>query len=123
MTEPRGDRPVLDQAVFDELVGVADEEQLGFVRGLFETYERESSILVDQMERGTDAMSVGHAAHALKGSSATIGAREVQELCAQIEAASAQGLDGRTSIAALRPALERVQRSWSARLAGFEGDA
>lgn len=106
-----------DESVFDELVGLADEDPVGFMDRLLETFDREASALVAEMERGHDTVSVGRAAHALKGSSATLGARELQELCARIEVASSQGLDSGPSVAALRPALQRVQRLWAQRLA------
>ena len=74
-----------DEAVAEEIVAVFLEDLPGRVESLQEALER------------SDATAVSRAAHALKGSLSTFGARRAQQLAASLEAA---GQDGRLDSAA-----------------------
>lgn len=64
---------------------------------------------IDREWAAGDARAVADAAHALKGSAHTIGAREVAALATKIEAEARAGRDTGDLIAALREALTAIR--------------
>ena len=76
----------IDQAKLEELIDLfGDREE---VRDLFEEFFAELPARLEALRTGLAAATaeeVNHAAHALKGSSASLGALQVQETARQLE--------------------------------------
>ena len=114
------DESVFDPAVLDT-VGVPAEELPAFTREIVATYLRDTSARLAALRTAllqADAPAVALTAHALKGSSATIGARELARLSAEIEE---QFLDGMPPNAAqlldsLDASFERLRQQVSSTL-------
>lgn len=88
----------IDQAKLDELIDLfGDREE---VRDLFDEFFAELPARLAALRTGLTTLTVdevNHAAHALKGSSASLGATQVTETARQIEeAARLQTIDGST---------------------------
>ncbi|MTV50545.1 response regulator [Heliobacillus mobilis] len=92
---PRGEKEkvltVLDGEVLAGLQELASESEPDFLKNILELYKEESSLLDKQLSDGFDEGSLGQisaAAHALKSSSANIGALRLSQLSAQLENAA-----------------------------------
>lgn len=83
--------PVLDRATFSALEELAGDEDPDLVSDLVELFLEDSKVRMEQIEEaasGGDHDSIGRAAHALKSSSANIGALLFSRVCAEIESLS-----------------------------------
>lgn len=84
----------VDHAVIQELRGVAHRDQGDFVVELIDQFLQDSTsrlaVLRTAIE-GRDTSGITKAAHGLKGSSGTMGARRMATLCARLEAAGRLG--------------------------------
>jgi two-component system sensor histidine kinase/response regulator len=102
----------LDRALLDRLRAGADGADL--VRSLVEEFLEEAESRVEALTRaaGGDAERVRREAHALRGSSATIGANRLADVCAQLERSAVTGAVGdEPGLAAqAREQLEAVRR-------------
>ncbi|NVN89350.1 MAG: response regulator [Desulfuromonadales bacterium] len=84
----------LDRTVLAELQGIHREGDDRFLVKLIDTYLRSSGKLMDSLRKCAlelNAPGVMHAAHALKSSSASLGATRLTDLCNCLEAAARAG--------------------------------
>ncbi len=82
--------PVLDASVIDSLREIMEDD----FHDLLETYLGDAVLrmrAIEEAARREDADALRKAAHSFKGSSGNIGARQLSELCRQVEEAAAQG--------------------------------
>ncbi len=81
---------LLDPAVLEEIISLDPDGSAGFLARVLETFIRSTEeIIRDTNWAGpaTDPESIGKAAHSLKSSAGSIGARRLSALCASLEAA------------------------------------
>ncbi len=94
-TVPTSD--LVDWTVTDELAGVFGEDGPEIVRDIIDTYLRETPKLLEgllQHAQAGDVAGVGDIAHAMKSSSASVGAVRLSEICAGLErSARAESLE------------------------------
>ena len=114
----------VDRSVIDGYRTMADD---AFVAGIVEQYLTEAAASVADIEAAVTAGAaarLAEAAHSLRGASATIGARTVSALCAEIEELARRGdLTGVANLcAALAFEFARARDDLRALLAGG-GDA
>lgn len=86
--------PLLDRQVLISLGSLIREGEEGFSKELFRTFLKQSKLDIRQLEEGIISLemeNVRKAAHALKGSSSTIGAARFAEICSRIERMAAAG--------------------------------
>lgn len=86
-----GGEPVLDQVAFSALEELAGDDDPDLVAELVELFLEDSRERMQQIEdaiAGHDLEAIGSAAHALKSSSANIGARSFAKTCAEVESVS-----------------------------------
>lgn len=109
----RADSP-LDRLALDELRAIQADGERDFVARLIDIFlcdtESRLATLREVIARG-DAETLRCTAHALKGSSATIGARELSARCGELEAHGKAGnmADAGSVLAAVVEELERVR--------------
>lgn len=108
----------IDQAKLDELIDLfGDREE---VRDLFDEFFAELPARLEALRTGLSTLTVdevNHAAHALKGSSASLGATQVTETARQIEeSARTATLDGSTD------SLERLEAELAALRAWLQAE-
>lgn len=108
----------IDQAKLDELIDLfGDREE---VRDLFDEFFAELPARLEALRTGLSSLTVDevkHAAHALKGSSASLGATQVTETARQIEeSARTATLDGSTD------SLERLEAELAALRAWLQAE-
>lgn len=108
----------VDQARLDELIDLfGDREE---VRDLFDEFFAELPARLEALRTGIITLSideVNHAAHALKGSSVSLGATQVTETARQIEeSARTSTLDGSTV------SLERLEAELAALRAWLQAE-
>jgi len=80
--------PVIDEAVLDEIRRMSGEQAPALINNIVELYLEQTPALIDDIQHGAqngDAERVFRAAHALKSSSANIGAVKVSEVAHQVE--------------------------------------
>ncbi len=81
-------RPCIDQATLDNMRSIFGSEAAKMLPVLIRIYLDDSPSLVEEIEKAAEAgdfMSLRDAAHALKSTSANIGANVLAELCRQAE--------------------------------------
>ncbi|MGK2860153.1 MAG: GAF domain-containing protein [Thermoanaerobaculia bacterium] len=104
----------LDPAVIGTLRGMRRPGQAPILMKLLETFRRDTPELIESIARAIDAgdpSAMSGAAHSLKGSCLTLGAREMGEIAALIEEIARDGETGERTSAALldlRDAFARV---------------
>ena len=79
---------VIDDAVFDEIRAMSGSHADGLIRNIVEIYLQKSPSLIDDIHQGThqgDADRLFRAAHALKSSSANVGALKVSAIAKEME--------------------------------------
>jgi HPt (histidine-containing phosphotransfer) domain-containing protein len=95
-----------------------DGSLLSELRDLFRIEAADQLAAMAQARSNGDAKALAHAAHRLKGSAVTFGARKMQEICIEIEhdanSLVSRGLEG--MIEKLRAECERVQLALDAAL-------
>lgn len=87
-TTPRPEMPVIDESVLDEIREMSGEQGHSLIENIVELYLQKSPALIDDIHDGAhcgDADRLFRAAHALKSSSANIGAVRVSEAARQLE--------------------------------------
>lgn len=104
---------VLDAQALDALRQLDPTGEAKLLRRLLDTYGESLGRLleqVDEAQRRADAAAVRLAVHTLKSSSASVGARDLSQLCAEAEQALRDGtVDGAAALLArLRAEAERV---------------
>lgn len=117
-----GAGPAIDRATFDRLRELDPDGRRGFLRQVLQTYERsldrQLGVLGAAASAG-DVARAGEVAHALKSSSASVGALVLSTRCAAVErlarAADPQALG--EPLAALQAEAGRVRASVQAMLA------
>jgi signal transduction histidine kinase/DNA-binding NarL/FixJ family response regulator len=80
--------PVIDETVLDEIRRMSGEQAPALINNIVEIYLQQTPNLIDDIQYGArngDADRVFRAAHALKSSSANIGAVRVSEIAHQVE--------------------------------------
>ncbi|WP_438970477.1 ATP-binding protein [Methylophaga sp.] len=80
--------PVIDEDVLDEISAMSGEQNQVLMANIVEVYLQRSPSLIEQIKQsltGDDAEQLFKAAHALKSSSANIGAARVSEIAHEIE--------------------------------------
>ncbi len=88
------DQPVLDPTALDETRTFLGDEADGIIRTLFDSFSSRTPETIATMRQAVtegNRRQLELAAHTLKGLSGTIGARRVQALCGEIEAAARNG--------------------------------
>ncbi|MEM8709429.1 MAG: Hpt domain-containing protein [Planctomycetota bacterium] len=119
-----GGEQVIDADVFSILEELADDDDPGLVAELVELF------LVDSAERmasiataleSSDVDTIRAAAHALKSSSANIGAMPFSQACANLEAAARSG-ESEKALGFAKSALAMYDDVRSAFSAGTEGN-
>ncbi|MFQ5615801.1 MAG: response regulator, partial [Anaerolineales bacterium] len=87
--EPEPDLPpILDSKALDDIRRLEASGVPGLLKELVETYLMDTEQKLETMREavaGQDARSLHQVAHSLKGSSLTLGAIRVQEICAELE--------------------------------------
>jgi HPt (histidine-containing phosphotransfer) domain-containing protein len=103
---------VLDETVLENLTPELAAEVIAMY---LDDTPRQLAALQDAVRAG-DAAAVARVAHQLRGSAATMGARELQGLCAELEARGGAGnLGGMDELlAAVGPAFERARATLEA---------
>jgi len=95
MSADRDDDDVLDMQQLDELRELAEEMgDPAFLVRLVDQYLEDAASRMAELQdatSGRDAPALAAAAHALKGGSATMGAKRMAALCADLEAAGRRG--------------------------------
>jgi PAS domain S-box-containing protein len=105
--------PAVDVSALEELTGGIPE----VAAELAGAFVAESAQLTERMRSGlrsTDGSQVRGAAHSLKSSSATLGARRLSELCAELEAATREALppDAARRVADVEEELARARSTF-----------
>lgn len=93
--DEHGGEPVIDREVFSILEELADDDDPDLVPEIIDLFLEDSAMRMAQVSEASsesDADTIRGAAHALKSSSANIGALRFSKACASLEAA-AQGDD------------------------------
>lgn len=88
VTGPSSELPVIDESVLDEIREMSGEQSHSLIENIVELYLQKSPELIDDIHDGVrqgDADQLFRAAHALKSSSANIGAVRVSEAARQLE--------------------------------------
>lgn len=101
------ERQIVDRTMIDELKELNGDDEL--LTSLVEMFVRDGSERISELEaasRAGDLAAATEAAHALKGSSRTLGAVEVGHLCEQIESRASP--PAAAEVAELRTAFERA---------------
>ena len=111
MSSGRDSDDVLDVQQIDELRELAEEMgDPAFLVRLIDQYLRDAASRMAELQEATarrDAPALAVAAHALKGGSATMGAKRMAALCADLEAAGRRGeLPGPDELARLSTELQ-----------------
>jgi CheY-like chemotaxis protein/HPt (histidine-containing phosphotransfer) domain-containing protein len=106
---------VVDPGVLADLAALADDEQPHFLEEVITAFLRDTPRQLTTLRDAVvlaDPASIARAAHTLKGSSRTIGARELARLCADLETRSREAMppDGPDVVAQIAAAFERVRR-------------
>ncbi len=83
-----GGEPVIDRDVFSILEELADEDDPDLVAEIVPLPHPVATERMTQISKDADPDSIRGAAHALKSSSANIGALQFSEICAGLEAAA-----------------------------------
>jgi signal transduction histidine kinase/CheY-like chemotaxis protein len=102
--EPPAQGPAVDEARVGYLRSLATENE-GFFDDLATMFFRDAGVRVDEMRRAaseSDEEALRRAAHALKGSSGTLGAMRVSELCGALEARDGEISKFRDALDALK---------------------
>ena len=106
-----GGEPIIDRDVFSILEELADEDDPDLVSEIVELYLVDSAERMEQVAEAStrsDADAIRGAAHALKSSSANIGAMRFSQACASLEAAArGEDLEGLSEL--VRSALEMYE--------------
>jgi signal transduction histidine kinase/CheY-like chemotaxis protein/HPt (histidine-containing phosphotransfer) domain-containing protein len=93
-TEAQGGNVNLDQQTLDRIRAMSRPGGPDLLVRVIDLYVSSSNALIDTMlaaSRLEDAVSLAHAAHGLKSSSANVGALALAELCSEVEAAASAG--------------------------------
>ena len=80
-------RDYLDSEIIDQLKGLAEDDK-EFIQNLFDTFKTNASMHLDSLKlqvRDENYDSLKRSAHQLKGCSANMGAKRLQQLCAKLE--------------------------------------
>jgi signal transduction histidine kinase/DNA-binding response OmpR family regulator len=112
---------ILDPSAFDEAREFLAEEADEVIGKLVESFRAKTPDMVGDLRRAAaegDAQHVRLVAHTLKGLSGTVGARRVQALCAQLEAAAKaeHSFDSSAALNRLEAELEAVCEALAATL-------
>lgn len=82
------EQPVIDETVFHDISAMSGEQYQGLITNIIELYLQRSPSLIDEIQQSFhagNAETLFKAAHALKSSSANIGAVRVSEVAHEIE--------------------------------------
>ena len=91
----------VDKTVLTALAEAQVEDEPDLIVELIDLYLGDATKLIDDIQRATkggDAVGIKRAAHALKGSSGSIGVNQVAELCKLFEQLSSGELDHRSEV-------------------------
>jgi PAS domain S-box-containing protein len=111
---PTADEPAVDPATLEALGTLADEDQPDFLQEVIATYLQDMPPRLTALReavRLADIPAIGQAAHTVKGSSRTIGARQLAQLAAELEEPANQGTTKNQEqlVEAIEAAFERVR--------------
>lgn len=102
---------LLDAETLASLRSLQEDSEPGFLKGLCETYiqdaERRFGAIQSALGAG-NGEGVGREAHALKSSSANLGALGMSALCRELEQMSKDG----KSVDEMKPLFARIQSEW-----------
>ncbi|MHB8669220.1 MAG: Hpt domain-containing protein [Acidimicrobiales bacterium] len=104
---------VIDGSVISDLASLGGAETPSFLASTITAYLDHAASLLAQLTqaiRGDDGEAASRTAHSLRGSSATLGARSLAELCARVEEAPL-GTATEEDVAAIGLEFERVGRA------------
>jgi signal transduction histidine kinase/HPt (histidine-containing phosphotransfer) domain-containing protein len=109
-----GDEPAVDPATLEALGALAGEDQPDFLGEVIAAYLRDTPPRLTALREaviGADALAVARAAHALKGSSRTIGAIELARRAADLEERCLHGAppDGEQLVQGIEASFDRVR--------------
>jgi two-component system, sensor histidine kinase and response regulator len=85
---------VLDRKTLDDLRALQEEDEPDLLAELIDLFLQDTSPRMSTMEQALaegDASAVAQVAHSLKGSCGNLGAKQMSELCAQLEATAHSG--------------------------------
>jgi HPt (histidine-containing phosphotransfer) domain-containing protein len=88
LDEKQGDGMIIDTSALEAYREVMGEEADSFIADIIDTYLKNAPLLLNAMQEGlaqNDIKSFIRAAHTLKSNSATVGARALASLAAEIE--------------------------------------
>ncbi len=108
----KGTKDVLDLEVLQSLKDLGGEEEPELFRELVELFCRDAKAHVEKLEQSVhdgDRAQVESSSHALKSSSANLGARRLASLCQRIESTS-QTEELTKLLEAVAPLAEELQR-------------
>jgi signal transduction histidine kinase/AmiR/NasT family two-component response regulator/HPt (histidine-containing phosphotransfer) domain-containing protein len=108
---PEPAAPALDPEVTERLRKLAESTNLGLLAEIYEAFlssGEECLTTLGEAARAGDSKSLGQAAHALKGASATIGGVAMAELSRQLES-----LGSSRSVAGAEELIERLEREFA----------
>lgn len=91
--DPKASGEAVDMALLESLAGAQVEGEPDIVVELMELYLADAPVKLEAMRRsvaGGDGASLARAAHSLKGSSASLGARRAAALCGELERAGGE---------------------------------
>ena len=116
---------VLDGAVLDTLGHLQGTYDPEFVARMITMFMETALVLLIQLKEGVangDIAALHHASHALKSSSATIGAYSLAANCERLELIAREGhvLDPASSVEAIGIEYRRAEAALIARLTGLE---
>ena len=118
---------ILDRRVLDDLRGLEGSGNADFLRRVIDVYLEDAPKLIQKLKHAVetkDASEIAKAAHTLKSSSANFGARDLSDLCKQLEAfARSDSLHNAGELlAALESAYDGVQTELAAEQARIEAE-
>jgi CheY-like chemotaxis protein len=111
---PAADEPAVDLATLEALRALADEDQPDFLQEVIEVYLHDMPPRLNALREAvlrSDAPAVMQTAHAVKGSSRTIGAEQLARLSGELEDLGGAGMtpNGEPLLQAIEAAFECVR--------------
>ena len=106
----------IDLSVISVLGSIGGEDVPSFLASTITTYLDHSAELLAQMQesiRTSDGEGASRAAHSLRGSSATLGARLLADICARVEESGLAGSVSEEDFVEIEQEFERVRQSLS----------
>lgn len=113
-------RPTLDPKVLESLRELQQEGETDILAEIMHLFVEDAPSRIEQLRRAAedgDAGSVGRISHSLRGSSGNMGARRMQELCEQLQAAGASN-----DLARVRTLIESLEKEYARARSALESE-